>query len=111
LGAAALMLLPLAVAGAGLASGRGDWGEAARACRAWIESSRPAPETAVFGPFSRHDDRAKQFLRHHLGLWAFAEPAGGAPPGSLVFRRREEPPPGEPVLTTPLFTLTPAPPR
>ncbi len=83
---AALMLLPALTIGKTLFAARDDWRAAAiqlheRAAAGWPEAGPPV----VYGPFSRHDDRAKQFIRHHLGTWAFAEGPHGPPAGSLRF--------------------------
>jgi hypothetical protein len=105
--AAVMMLLPALTVGKGLLTPDDDWAVAARQLRerasyGWGTEGPPT----VYGPFSAHDDRAKQFLRHHLGVWAFREPDEGAPPGSLRFSWRGpgEAPAGS-ALVTPGFRL------
>lgn len=111
---AALALLPAIALGRPLFVERDGWWRAVEPLRerraaGWQDGVAPV----VYGPFAAHDDRAKQFLRHHLGVWAFVEPAEGAPPGSLLFRWREadgaaEGEPAGGAIRTPLFVLSPA---
>ncbi|MBC8330159.1 MAG: hypothetical protein H8E31_15590 [Planctomycetes bacterium] len=101
-----LFLIPAMTAAKTLFTPRDEWWTAAvqlreRAALGWGDG----PPPVVYGPFSAHDDRAKQFLRHHLGVWAFTTPAGGAPPGSLEFRWTDHGFPGVDDLVAPHFAL------
>ena len=108
IGVGVLLLVPALTIGKTLLTERDDWWTAAgqlreRAGYGWGDGGPPA----VYGPFSAHDDRAKQFLRHHLGVWAYAEAEAGAPPGSLRFRWDDAGAPAPGVLVPPRFPLTP----
>jgi len=108
----AVALLPILTVGRSLATPRDAWWQAAEVLRAARKEGALHPETAirgpVFGPFAPYDDRAKQFLRHHLGVWAFRTPPGGAPPGGTLWRTPDEAqglPKASILLRTPLFFL------
>ncbi|MFQ5748553.1 MAG: hypothetical protein ACE5H3_03735, partial [Planctomycetota bacterium] len=112
LSALALALLPILTVGRSLATPRDPWWRAADALREAREKGRLHPGKAIpgpiLGPFAPHDDRAKQFLRHHLGVWAFRTPESGAPPGSTLWIPPQEAqglPPASILLRTPLFIL------
>ena len=84
------------------------WDRTASAVRAWADSSElPAPSEA-FGDFAPHDDRAKQFLRHHAGIWTFSIPEEGLPQGAWRVQRSEDvPPPKHQPFVAELFWLEP----
>lgn len=79
----AVAFLPLVlVAGKCLLTPRDpDW-RAASALRAQRAELAAAPRPEIYGAFAHHDDRRKQFLRYHSGLWAMPLPPEGPPPGS-----------------------------
>ncbi len=108
----ALALLPILTVGRSLATPRDPWWQAAEILQQARKEGRLHPEREipgpVYGPFAPHDDRPKQFLRHHLGVWAFRTPAGGAPRGSTLWVPPGEArglPPDSVLLRTPVFFL------
>ncbi|TAH38271.1 MAG: hypothetical protein EYC70_06510 [Planctomycetota bacterium] len=106
LAGAVLALVPILVLGKFLVTPRDAWWRSADALRAARPQLASGP---IYGPFARHDDRRKQFLRYHAAQWAFPAPA--APPaGAWVLRAPGEPvPPDADVVTTDLFRLVRAP--
>ena len=98
---AALFLPALLVGAKHLTTPADAWWRSAGALR---EAREVLAGEVVFGPFAAHDDRAKQFLRHHGAIPAYS---GAAPPGALSWQAAAEPaPPGrEVVLETELFRL------
>ena len=91
--AAILCLPPALVAGKSLVTPRDDWWRSAAALRAARAELAGAPRPAIYGAFLRRDDRRKQFLRYHAGLWAFPQPEAGAPSGAWRCLEPEEAPP------------------
>ncbi len=107
---AAFSLAPLLLLVSYFSAPRDGWWSSVDPLRARRALGFPAPPPVLYGPFSPEDDRGKQFLRHHLGLWAFRASEDGAPPGSWrVLRHGSEPPPTNAVLRTPLWDLVPVP--
>ena len=78
IGVASILLIPLTlIGGTLLAENRSDpWLDSAyslslRASYGWDDDHAPV----IYSPqFSPHDDRLKQFIRWHLGVWAFWSP-------------------------------------
>lgn len=104
----ALALAPAVTLGKSLVTPRdAHWraASALRSARPQLRAATTAAEPAIYGPFAPHDDRMKQFLRHHAGIWAFDAPAGQAPPGALLWLPPDLPAPGGAVFRCELFQL------
>lgn len=111
--AGVLALVPVLTVGKGLVTADDEWSRAAASLRAYRADAAEHSETIppVYGPFAGHDDRMKQFVRHHLGVWAFQVAPDGPPPGSILLVTNADPAhAGEaPLLRTDLFALVAVP--